>query len=336
MDHKSIYDPLCKDLNLIVHYEPEREDKTSQKFFSSFKSILDYDIILCEFTEIPEDFIGAVKFLKNFSRGRIIVLADNVNSNFPIVGQLNKLGIKDIKLVPVDSSPEEYVQSLQDFLQGNKAENIVNHQVNRQKVLKEQARAITNPSFQLPTNLFLEIGVSGTEHKVGTTTQCFILYHYYKSLGANPILVLKEEDIVNLIMFYEEETQINGSVVTISQINMAKSKQNDLSYNVIIYDLSVLDTTKPPIKYDLSFLVSGSKPWEIPSLANIVTTFETMLNEYFVIFSFTPDNEKESLKSMIDNTVLFADYNPSLLEVNHNQEMEREIYNLSSQVKGHD
>lgn len=106
------------------------------------------------------------------------------------------------------------------------------------------------------------VTVAGSQHRMGCTTQCIQLYHYLKALGFRPAVLFPQEGILDLADMVEGHQREN--VMYIEGIPFLPDTQD--GFQCYVADVGVLteDSMKTFLDGDISILVAGVKPWEIP------------------------------------------------------------------------
>lgn len=147
-------------------------------------------------------------------------------------------------------------------------------------------------------NTALRLAVAGSRSCVGCTCQAFSLWHFCKSLGFSPLL------IVDSITHQEVATAIlgNGSspdVVLLEGIPLSTCEVR--GYDCYIYDIGILSAKNVGVlaTADAAVLVIGVKPWELRSAIQALQTLPDATPTAVLIFMGTQE-EADPIRSLLD------------------------------------
>lgn len=149
------------------------------------------------------------------------------------------------------------------------------------------------PLGRIPNDLVLTLAVCGTQQRIGCTTQAIQLWHYCKTLGFAPAVVVAPDQLKLLkeLMSGAETpagVQIEGVLFT---------DQKDGPYDCNILDMGPLETQKADPECDWLLLVAGVKPWELPYTALAAQRLENW-SHASVVYSFAGSNDVAELRSL--------------------------------------
>ncbi len=141
--------------------------------------------------------------------------------------------------------------------------------------------------IRIPDGRILMLAVTGSQPRIGCTTQAIGLWHYCKALGLTPAVVSSPERIAQIAGAMRHE-EISGGC-RIDGIPFVAG--TDLAYDCYILDLGVCSV---PDGIDCLILTAGSKPWELPYTVEALRVPWDMA----VLLSFTSEKDAALLRPL--------------------------------------
>lgn len=136
------------------------------------------------------------------------------------------------------------------------------------------------------------LGVVGTQHRIGCTTQAVGLWHYCKALGFDAAVVSGKEQIAQIASPMHCE-QIPGGY-NIEGIPFVT--ETTLPYDCYILDIGPGSIPDALSVTDCLVLVAGVKPWEIQHTAAALHSAKG--SELSVLLSFSSEADAAGLKPL--------------------------------------
>lgn len=180
------------------------------------------------------------------------------------------------------------------------------------KQASEKTSALLPPPLRLPAGLLPIIDVVGSQSRVGCTTQAICLYQALSELHLSPAVILPTEQL-ELISSVLSSIRQNG-ICLIEGIPFAA--EMSISSDSFVRDLGVIHsgTASEVCDADISVLVCGTAPWELPQTAKALGLMQ-QARRLMLIASFTESQELSMLRSLLDKlgiqaSVLAAPWHP--------------------------
>lgn len=143
--------------------------------------------------------------------------------------------------------------------------------------------------LEVPPGKLLFLGVVGSQHRIGCTTQAVGLWHYCKALGFDPAVVCGADQLAQLAAPMDSR-QISGGYQIEGIPFVVDTAQ---SYDCYILDLGTGSLPEAARISDCLVLVAGAKPWE---LSNTLAAIRSAgRGEVAVLLSFTTKTEGAAL-----------------------------------------
>ena len=256
---------LFQELDVVVTFFDLEQVKSLTNFVARERAIPMQNVILLdlegsEFSH--EHILSAVQQLRRISPAQFIVFSPAGGDTDLLFGKLAGFRVSD--LVPVGPHTDLDAE-LRDCLMG---------ECGYQTRMKAMQRAMSTAAnehvrpLMIPSGLVLEVAVAGTMPRVGVTTQVFALWYYLKGLGFRPAVLDGDGRLTGLLwpLYQSEGTQEDwGCTIRGIPFSSARSER----FDAYLTDLSMLEETTLAqfSAADLSILVTGVKPWELPALA---------------------------------------------------------------------
>lgn len=133
------------------------------------------------------------------------------------------------------------------------------------------------------------LGVVGSQHRIGCTTQAIGLWHYCKALGFDPA-VISSADRISEIARVMNCTEIDSGY-RIEGIPFVTDAAH--SYDCYILDVGTGSIPEALKITDHLILVAGSKPWELQHTAAALRAAHG--HEMSILLSFTGEKDANTL-----------------------------------------
>lgn len=164
------------------------------------------------------------------------------------------------------------------------------------------------------------IGIAAAHPKAGATTQAINIANYIKQYD-NSVCYTEANETNNLsdiAEFYEFE-KLDKDHYKFENLTY-RSKKIDMESHYLVLDLGVLNEKNIELynKCKVKILVTGSKPYEIKYLDNILNNIEVpgLIN---VLLNYTAEQDKNIIRNKYleesNLKIVFGEYAPSLFEV---------------------
>lgn len=147
----------------------------------------------------------------------------------------------------------------------------------------------------LPEGVCLVVDVVGSQPRMGVTTQCVQLWHFFSGLGRRAAIVLPAAQLGALAPLLEHRTIPNGILVEDVPLVTVLSRR----YDCFIRDRGCLTGAEMETlrDSDLCILVAGTKPWELLHTARALERLGP-LPQLAVILSFCSADARPLLEQM--------------------------------------
>ena len=149
--------------------------------------------------------------------------------------------------------------------------------------------------LRLPEGVSLVVDVVGSQPRMGVTTQCFQLWHFFTALGRKAAIVLPGRELLALSQVLEHRPIRDGILVEDVPLVSVLSRR----YDCFIRDRGCVEAveTESLRDSDLCLLVAGTKPWEILDTARALDLLGA-LPQLAVILSFCGAEARPLLRRM--------------------------------------
>lgn len=257
------FDMVFGQLDAVVTFFSLASIPSLTGFLVRDKMVDQQDCILCDLDGAEwsdEHILSAVQRLRRFSVARMIFLAPSNDHTTTLYHHLAEQRVDG--LVIDDGDPSSAIAAaLQD-------DSGYMHRLTAiQRGVAEAANQEVSPLRIVP-GLVLDIAVCGAMPRVGVTTQAVALYHYLSQLGFRPVLLEREGSAWETVReLYRDKLLEMDGYTEVNEIRLAAERSE--AFNAYITDYGVLEPgwVKTICAADLTVLVGGVKPWELPYLA---------------------------------------------------------------------
>lgn len=257
------FDMVFSQLDVVATFLPVVSIPSLTAFITRDKAVNQQDFILCDLTDAPwsdEHILSAVQMLRRFSVAKPVFLApggDRITTLYKALAEQRIDG-----LITDDGDPSEILAAV---LRGD--EGYVRRLAAVQQAVVDAANQQVSPLRIVP-GLVLDVAVCGAQPRIGATTQAVALYHYLGGLGFRPVLLHQGQTAFStLLELYRDRVVVYEDHVEINGIRLTEKRSS--AFDAYIQDYGVLtpEWAAPFCAADLSVLVGGVKPWELPLLA---------------------------------------------------------------------
>ena len=295
MERKDRFRQVFEELNLaVVHYD-STEVKSLVAFVQRGKTLHQQDCLMIDMDDVSwsaEHVVSAVQLLRRISPAELILLSSGGREE--LFGQLASMFHLTRGLVTGPHPEEELRRLLSPEAEDDDV--LDRHSDLIRRALVTAAVQDLHP-LSLEEGRTITLAVVGAMPRCGVTTQCFALYHALQSLGLKPA-ILDTEGVrtTELLGLYPEEAATVDGYHVIRGVSFTPARCP--AFNVYVEDLGVLkpELTEPVAAADLVILVGGTKPWELPRLADsFARLYHMTARERAVILTLSSQEEQESV-----------------------------------------
>lgn len=203
---------------------------------------------------------------KNWSMGHILSAAKQLQGK----GRIFFCGpdTKPPALICTVTSVTELLDQLKRPLKKSSDSGGAKKQQPPEKPLSIQATTQTSPAppvrpMTISPGCILILGVIGSQHRIGCTTQAVGLWHYCKALGFYPAIVSGKEQIAQIAAPMRCERIAGGYRIEGIPFIVDAAQ----AYDCYILDIGTGSIPEARKASDVLILVAGTKPWEIQNTA---------------------------------------------------------------------
>lgn len=209
-----------------------------------------------------------------------------------------------------DQLPAALRRPLKDSA-GGRSLSAADKQIAAKKPIPTQPRPVKILPIKVPAGKILMLGVIGSQHRIGCTTQAIGLWHYCKALGFDPAVVSTAEQI-SQIAGVMNCNEIDGGYKIEGVPFVADTA---LAYDCYILDIGTGSVPEAMKITDYLVLVAGSKPWELQHTAAALRAARG--NGMGILLSFTGQKDANSLQPLFgSNTAAVAPWATELWQPN--------------------
>lgn len=307
------FDRLFEELDILATTYPSAQLKSLTAFVTREKTLNQQNFLLLDLTGAeysPEHILSAVQLLRRFSVARLIFIAPAGEATDLLFGRLAAFRVTDLITVRQDT---DVLAELKTCLS---AEGDYHRRMEAMQAAMATTAVKTVNPFTIPSGLVITVAVAGTMPRIGATTQVFGLYHYLKALGFHPaVLDESGELIATLWNLYSEQGREGSDYVTMNGIPFCTAICEQ--YDAYLVDMGVLSSETAHLfaSADLSVLVGGAKPWELPELAMALPLLEEHApKELLTLISFATDQDMAALGKYLGVRAANVPYQPDIWE----------------------
>lgn len=306
------FDALFQELDIVATVYCASQINSLVAFIMREKTIVQQDFIVLDLTEAnwsQEHILSAVQQLRRFAVSRLIFIAPAGDETVFLYGRLVSFRIDDLITLGPDV---DLLEEMKQCLTRNDGSELDRRLSAMRNAMSTTAARRVAP-LEIPPGMTLSIAVGGAMPRIGATTQAIGLCHYLKQLGFAPCLFDPERKLLDMLLpFYRDETQEHSDHVTIRGISFCTVKHQ--RFNAYIRDAGVIaEETKAVFRTaDLSVLVGGTKPWELPALAAAMAGLKDCAAALVTIVTFAGEGDLESVGQYLGTHYASAPYAPDI------------------------
>lgn len=299
---------LFDQLDVVDTFFPVVSVPSLTAFVTREKAINQQDFIVCDLaaaTWSDEHILSAVQMLRRFSVAKMVFLAppsDHTTTLFKLLADLRVDG-----LITDSGDPSN---TLSAILQGENAHT------RRLAAVQEAVTMAANREvapLHIPLGLVLDVAVAGAMPRVGTTTQAFALYHFLGRMGFHPAILDQGQPALKAVLdLYRQQTVTREDHIEVKGIRIVADRSSAFDAYISDYGTLSPEWVKPFCAADLSVLVGGVKPWELPELAMIhATVNQEGPRELVTLLSFAGSEDLEAVRQFVSPCAAVA-YHPDI------------------------
>lgn len=297
----------------VRHYNVE-EIKSLKEFVVRGRNNMNFEMLAIYLDDIEKsDVVEAVKMFKTIYDARLIIIAENTEENKAILAELGEKCRVYNTIVLGDNTDFEQEIGVCLSEDGKTLKNAI---TNKKNAKIEALRKATTMRLKIPKGFCLNVGVAGVNTRVGTTTQAMLMYAYLKTLGFTPCLIDGGGYTIDtMALAYDNEGNEKQGLYKFNGVVMAAEKPDLNEINAYVYDFGELNPTNAGVwgNCDLTYLCSGSKPWELTDVAGALASFEEAQNAHLLL-SFAGESDKKTVKELVGDQCKYT-YVPYLPDV---------------------
>lgn len=264
---KSRFDALFGELDAVSSHYDVSKVASLVAFVQREKTLPEQDFLLLDLSKAAwstSHVLSAVQYLRRFCRAELIVLAEPGEETTQLFGGLGAT-FHVRCLVELKEDEQAVLQKVRACLLGEMSPlSFVEDMVKRAAAETTQvARPVS-----IPPGLVIQVGVAGSGPRCGVTTQLFALYQLLRVAGFRPAILDREGTYLRTLWdFYASApgTQEYEDHVTISGVSFCVEAWEGADAYLVDYGILAPETVGDFAANDLSVLVCGTKPWELPA-----------------------------------------------------------------------
>lgn len=165
----------------------------------------------------------------------------------------------------------------------------------------EERPLLTIKPLTVPQEKILMLGVIGSQHRIGCTTQAVGLWHYCKALGFEPAVVAAPDQISQIAGPMHSQKIAGGYCIA----GIPFVTDTAQTYDCYILDFGPGSVQEALRATDCLVLVAGIKPWELQNTAAALRAARG--KDMVVLLSFSSKNDAQNLQP------LFGQQTPAVL-----------------------
>ena len=159
------------------------------------------------------------------------------------------------------------------------------------------------PTLPHPPGALVMIDVVGSQARIGCTTQCLQLFHYFSALGFQPAIITTpmQASVLQRLMGGNQV----GDTRSIDGVAFVTSVQS--RYDCYIRDVGCIDESNAAAAQnaDICVLAAGIKPWEISSTVAALTLLQGV-SRLLTVVSFGGDDSEQQMQALLQKAGHFC------------------------------
>lgn len=257
-----------------------------------------------------EELAEWIKKVENATGAKTIILAEGYLPNSKLLTELYRNGVRYFILA---TSLGEQKEQLEFCFNGfYDANNPLDIEIETLEEQTEKIKSDNNIKF---------IGLTGSMHRIGTTTHAIQLVKYLKFLGYKACYVeMNENGFVDALKewYIAEEDEYLGKIqyedVDIYYNLERLPEIMSMGYDYYIYDYGTYTDRNfnrtSFLEKDIRVFVCGSSPMELPKAYEVIKN--SFYTDMYYVFNFIPESEIEDVLELMDEkadrTLVCNDY----------------------------
>lgn len=259
---------------------------------------------LSALTGSEDETLRAIRSFRTMYRARVIIVAIGYEAGNYVLSKLFEEGIYDfVTAIKTEEQAKEIASVLNEGM--TYQDSVKYHIEPKTKKGKGKSEKVVVKEIHKKVRQMITVGVIGTQHRVGTTTQALLLTRYLIELGYKACYVnaTGSDEISSLSEFYS--TPKNDGVLTISGMNIyydnnGIGKAVNSEYEFVVFDDGVFNGSLATLlQRDIKIVVSGAKAWECSYLGSIFSSLADISQKVNFILSFVDESEQNDIKNMM-------------------------------------
>jgi len=316
---KNAFDSICEKNNIYVQHFDVANIYNLKEFVLRNNTLINANYFVIDLTDAdftPDNIIDGAEIYKKLYNSRLVFISPS-SKYVDLFAKLSDKGINN--LISVSDGTDLLKEFEICISQNGKSYLDVANIRNNSNI--ETAKRIARPTIKIKDGVSIKIGIAGADIRTGCTTQAFAITQYMKWLGFESCYVdAVGKHYLSIIDEHESNLIDKISYFIFKGCNISSKIPDGNSINASIIDFGVLsnDNIANFSKCDMQIVLSGSKLWEMSSIANILTEYDCIKNSFFV-FSFASDDDKEMVKKLFATvcTPYFAPYQPDVFRLDN-------------------
>lgn len=302
------FDELFTQLDVVATFSPVVNIPSLTAFVAMDKAVNQQNFIVCDLADAPwsdEHLLSAIQMLRRFTVVKPVFLSppgDRTSNLYKILAEQRIDG-----LIVDEGEPTELME---DVLRGDGG--YVRRLAAIQHGIADAANREVSP-LRIPPGLVIDVAVCGAQSRVGTTTQAIALYHYLRSLGFRPVLLHQGQAALSAMLeLYRDRVMTMAGYVEINGVRIATERSSNFDAYILDYGVLTPEWAGPFCTSDLSVLVGGVKPWELPHLATAQSIAqEGNPNHLVTLLSFAAPEDVDTVREYLGDCGAVA-YHPDI------------------------
>lgn len=302
------FDPVFQQLDVVATFFPIVSVPSLVAFVTRDKVIQQQNFLLIDLAGADwsnEHILNAVQTLRRFSVVKPVFLGPPGEQGTILFKHLADQHVDGL-IIDTGSPADTLAAALQDDRGYLRRLSAI------RQAVTEAANKEVSP-LRIPPGLVIDTAVCGAMPRVGATTQAFALYHYLAQVGFQPAILDQGQPALKqlLELCRDHAVELDGCVA-VNGIRIARERTP--AFNAYILDCGILtqEWVKPFCAADLSVLVGGVKPWELPALATAhATALQGHPRELVTLVSFSTAEDMKTVGKYLGDCAAVP-YHPDL------------------------
>lgn len=264
------------------------------------------------FIDDPSIIADTLSRIEKANNAKYIIFAPGYDVNASIIVSLIKKEFKNfIFAVGRGGQVDQFEKSLNGFYDANGMEEI-------QPVIAE----VENETTLQKKSSYKTIGIAGSLHRIGTTTQAIQIVKYLTLNGYKACYIqMNGHSFIDAVSTWYSDCETNPEIGLVQYQNVDMFKKDKISeilkmgYDYYVKDYGVYASNDFEnlsfLEQDINIIIAGAKPDEINYITNILHS--CYYDDAYYIFSHIPQADQKDLLEMMEekrSNTFFAGYTP--------------------------